>query len=235
MCNRLKTFFNADIRRKKTIGTVRFKTTSPNQLGLPDLKPVSFPRSWNFLYYRNLDRKLVKAEAEGKNYPVVGYKRVGAGKIYFVGGDLLGYGFNKHRQDIGDLLNKLLTGSRTKHPPPVAAGVSVQQFTPNKMVFAYSADRPWPALISRTYSPHWRAYLAGGRRLTIVKTEGLMQINLPGGTHKVTLRYEPTAIHPPAKILTVIAWVFVGYMVIRWRKLDTRDIYGKKREEVSYL
>jgi len=230
-----KVFFNVSVKRKKGLKTLRFKTTGPNRLGLPDLKPARIPPDWPLFYYGNLDRTLVEAEAKGKNYPVVGYKKIGPGKVYFIGGDLLFYGYNKHRQDIINLVDKLIAGSRTKRPAPISVSSSVRRFAPTKMVFTYRADRAWPALVSRTYSPHWRASLNGGKELRIIKTEGLMGIDLPGGKHTVTLWYGPTPIHMVSKIITFFAWVSVIYMAWRWRRLDLLDLLNRKKSEVGYV
>ena len=212
-------FLGVDIHGVSLSGKVPLKTKSPNSLNLPQLEPLSLPNKWHTIYYTNLDRTLVTAQENQRSLPVVGYKKVGSGKVYFLGGNLLFYGFSRHEEDISKLLGKIIDSSDKKKRALVKPDVDQTRFTATSMDVTYRAKRSFPALISRTYSPHWRVELDGKKMVPINKVEGLIQLNLPGGKHRITMYYGRTAIHTISKVVTALGFLIVLIVLFKlWRR-----------------
>ena len=217
------TFLGVTIHGVSLSGKVPLKTRSPNPLDLPNLKPLSLPKDWQTVYYTSLDKNYITAEKNGRQLPVVGYKKVGPGKVYFLGGNLLFYGFSRHEEGISNLLDKITKASNKKKRALVKPDFEQQRFTATSMDVTYRAKRSFPALISRTYSPHWRALLDGKKKIPINKVEGLMQLNLPKGKHSITLYYGRMAIHTISKVITALGFLIVAIVLFRFWRHDPTD------------
>ena len=222
------TFMGVAIHEVSLSGKVPLKTRSTNPLDLPNLKPLALPDDWNTVYYSGLNKNYITAEKNGRQLPIVGYKKIGSGKVYFLGGNLLFYGFIRHEEGISKLLDKITDASDKKERVLVKPAFDQSRFTATSMDVTYQAKRSFPALISRTYSPHWRVELDGKKMIPINKVEGLMQVNLPKGKHSITLYYGRTAIHAISKVVTALGFLIVVIIIFKlWRRdpADQDDSY----------
>ncbi|MCK4267217.1 MAG: hypothetical protein KAX16_00180, partial [Actinomycetia bacterium] len=229
---RRDTFLGVTIHGVTLSGKTTFET-KPNSLGIPKLKTLKLPKAWQTVYYTNLSKTFVTTEQNNRQLPVVGYKKIGDGKVYFLGANLLFYAFSRHQQDIGVLLNKIVDASKNKDRVLARPKVDQRRFTATNLVFDYESKRPFPAMISRTYSPHWKAYLDDKEELPITKMEGLMEINLPKGNHEVNFTYGPTTIHLISWIMTAFAVLFVVILLLKYRWV--RKKVAKKRRGLKQM
>ncbi len=217
-------------------GRIDLQVTDPAAVGTAKLRPITVPKNRQIIYYRGLDRVFIKlidtAGKKTRRLPVAGYKKVGRGKVYFVGGNLLFHAFNNRDAELTQVLNRLMGAVRPK-APAASPDVEVKSSRPESLTFTYKANQEWPALISRTYSPHWYARLDGRKKLPVMKMEGLIGLDLPKGNHRVTLWYGRTTIHPVAKTISVLAWISVLLLFFRYVRTGnkTEKIDGGKESE----
>ena len=157
--------------------------------------------------------------------PVAGYRKVGAGKIYFIGGNLTFYAYDQRRPDLIKFIDKFIANPRASGLPP-SVRVAAERLKPDSISFKYRANGAWPALISRTFSPHWRAVLDNRLELPVNKMEGLMELNLPKGKHEVAMVYGQTLVHPLSVIVSFIAWFSVIIAFRRRRQRGMNRVVG---------
>jgi hypothetical protein len=159
----------------------------PDQLHLAGLAEAG----WSGASYEGLDAVLAVADSQGSSFPILGYKDVGRGRVWFVGGNLLYYAQLTGAAALQNYLRGLvLAGSSL----PVAVGfpaipASGYAETADAVRFDYAAAEPVNALVSYTYSPRWRATI-DGYPVGIGERDHLIRIALPAGTHHVEIRYD---------------------------------------------
>ncbi len=162
--------------------------------GQPEWLPLQgLPEpGWSGAVYRNLDGVLAEVEHNGVKYPVVGYKNVGAGRIWFVGLNLLYYSQASHTPSLAAAITHL-----TLEQTPVARDLTYSpvptesaSFGDGQLDLAYTADEAVDALLSFTYSPRWRAEV-DGQPVVLSEYQHLMRAPLPAGRHELKVIYQP--------------------------------------------
>ncbi len=178
----------------------------PTQLHLSGL----IEEGWSGASYEGLDEVLAVADRDGASYPVLGYKNIGQGRVWFIGGNLLYYaqlsGQESLREYIRDIILKDIPASKSLALPPVP--VQAYAETANGLTFDYSSAAPVSALISYTYHPRWRATI-DGVEVGLGVRDNLIRILLPAGAHHVEIRYDAWGtIWPFLGALAAVVGVF---------------------------
>ena len=162
--------------------------------GLPTDLPVSglIEQSWAGATYTGLDTVLAAVNKEGSSFPILGYKNVGRGKVWFVGANLLYYAQLANQNEIRDYIRaKVLEGATVSTKLALqAVPVSAYTETADGLSFNYSVGGPVQALISYTYSPRFRATI-DGVPFAIDVRDHLIRMALPPGAHHVEIRNQP--------------------------------------------
>jgi hypothetical protein len=195
---------------------------------LPTDLPVSglAEQNWSGATYDGLDTVLATVQQEGSSYPVLGYKNVGKGKVWFVGANLLYYAQLANNSEIRNYIRgKVLEGT------PISTGlgltaVPVRNYseTAEGLSFDYDVSAPISALVSYTYSPRWRATV-DGIPVAVTVRDHLIRLSLPAGGHRVEIRNQPYGTIWPvlglmAGILGVICCVAGVWTETRLRKTE---------------
>lgn len=147
---------------------------------------------WSGAVYEGLDSTLAYVEQEGASFPVLGYKNVGNGKVWFVGVNLLYYAQLTRWEELrGYIRDRVLDGSAAS-TAPVLPALPVREYVESSygVQFIYELAEPTRALISFTYSPRFRATI-DGVAVPIDARDHLIRLTLPPGTHYVDIRYDP--------------------------------------------
>jgi hypothetical protein len=196
--------------------------------GLPSTLPLAglIEPSWSGATYDGLDSVLATVEQGGTAFPVLGYKNVGRGKVWFVGANLLYYAQLANQNAIRDYIRgQVLAGTPISVDWKLPA-LPVQSYseTPDGLSFNYESDQPVRALISYTYSPRWRATV-DGVPIEIAARDHLISLPLPAGGHHVEIRNQPYGtIWPVLGLLAGILGVVLGatgwWAESRWRKAE---------------
>jgi uncharacterized membrane protein len=150
---------------------------------------------WQGVSYLGLDGNLIQVtDAEGNERPVLGYKQIPEGKVYF-----LGFNWAAHIQSTRDRsAANLLDGFFQRANPDRSIALSafpIQSMQPpaDRWYFTYQADQPAAVVVSQTWSPHWRVTV-DGTPTDAYNLENLNLLYLPAGTHRVEFTYESTLI-----------------------------------------
>lgn len=162
--------------------------------GLPSTLPLAglIEQGWSGATYDGLDMVLATVEQEGSSFPVLGYKNVGRGRVWFVGANLLYYAQLANQNAIRDYIRgkvlegTLISGHLGLTPLPVGS----YSETPDGLSFDYESGEPVNALVSYTYSPRWRTTVDGVPIETAVR-DHLIRLSLPAGGHHVEITNQP--------------------------------------------
>lgn len=199
-------------------GTIALENRTPVANTMPEeITPPASQKQWHFVTYYGLDQTLSKLKGGDRTEDVLGYKRIGKGRVLFVGLNLFHYAYLTHDQRIFKTLDTLVPPEPVGAPPQI--GLSRTAFEPeNGLVrFEYSARADVPLLVSLAYSPHWHASL-DGKRIEVNNLEDMILLTLPKGQHTVEIRYGTTPIHYYGAALSLLTAMIVGFVTYRERK-----------------
>jgi hypothetical protein len=162
--------------------------------GLPASLHLSglIEEGWSGAVYDGLDAVLASVEREGSAFPVLGYKNVGNGKVWFVGVNLLYYAQLTQQEDLRSYIRDSVLGGASIPTDLELQALPVSDYTETShaLSFIYESAEPVRALVSYTYSPRWRATI-DGIAVAVDTRDHLIRLSLPPGMHYVEIRYDP--------------------------------------------
>ncbi|MBN2084420.1 MAG: hypothetical protein JW748_04285 [Anaerolineales bacterium] len=179
---------------------------------------------WSGASYEGLDTIVAVMDRDGTSFPVLGYKTVGLGRVWFVGGNLLYYtqlaGQEALREYIREVILEDIRVSRSLVFPSIPL-LSYAE-SAGGLTFDYFSAAPIPALVSYTYHPRWLATI-DGMEVGLGVRDNLIRILLPAGTHHVEIRYDAGGTIWPwlggsAAILGVFCAAVFWLLDRHWRK-----------------
>jgi hypothetical protein len=185
----------------------------PTQLHLAGL----IETGWSGASYEGLDEILAVADRDGSSYPILGYKHIGNGRVWFIGGNLLYYAQLTGQKAIREYIREVILQDAPVDEARVLPAVPLTSFSESStgLSFDYDSAAPVSALVSYTYHPRWRATI-DGIEAGLRQRDNLIRISLPAGSHHVEIRYDAWGTIWPwlgalAAILGVIGSIaFVG-------------------------
>lgn len=193
-------------------------------------KATRFPyrdESWVGATYYGLDTVVASLSYKGETYPLLGYKNVGSGKVWFVALNLF-YLFDLSEQPEATttLVNYLLAGTNVNHDLVLSPlDLESLERSDNRVQFTYTSASPVNAVLSMTYFPRWRAEL-DGVPIVLNSHEHLIRLALPASTHVVTLTYHTYGDISFVGMLisiTVLVGVFVARYGMQRHHILSRD------------
>ena len=163
----------------------------PAQLSLPE-------PGWNGAAYRNLDVVYAEVLHNEVMYPVLGYKNVGKGRVWFVGLNLLFYAQTTGVRSLSISIATLVLEGTSVSQQIVYEAVPVESASlgDGRLEFEYSVPTDTEAIISFTYSPRWAATI-DDQPVELSDYEHLIRLKLPAGRHTLTVAYQPYGTWPP--------------------------------------
>jgi len=151
-------------------------------------------RPWEYIHFFWLDAVLLSLEEDGTALPVVGYKNVGSGRVYFMGCNLLESAYHSQDRNAQRIAERLLDLAQpNKAIVPETFDVISQNWEDEALEFEYDSSQHTPVIISMTYSPHWKPRL-DGHPIKLHEYENLCLLFLPPGRHTVEFVYSWTWI-----------------------------------------
>lgn len=150
------------------------------------------------------------------NLTVLGVKNIGRGKVYFVGLNLPYHAVYTNNSYEARVLSSIIS----RYIVPAKIMYRIVEFSDEKIVVDYTADKYTSAIISENYYPNWKAYIDGARA-NIMRDEkfGLIKLQLPAGKHRLVLVYEdpyvPLRYLSVASIIAVILFLILGRIMHR--------------------
>lgn len=104
-----------------------------------------------------------------------------------------------------------------------ASKITLTSYAPNHLVYEYSAPQNQLAVFSEIYyQPGWKATV-DGKEIPIVRADYVLRaMQLPAGSHKVDMVFEPKSYFTGEKVAyaasTLILFLFVGGLFMEYRK-----------------
>jgi len=95
------------------------------------------------------------------------------------------------------------------------ATIQYERMDPNTIVIDYDSTTPTSIIISQSYADGWIATLDGSVRLTVREFKSVQQIDVPAGSHNITLYYQNygrwfiVLASCYTVLIAVIAWLFI--------------------------
>jgi hypothetical protein len=174
---------------------------------------------WRGISYAGLDGSLLDVQdSAGTMHPIIGFRTVGDGRVYFVG-----LNWATHTLLTKDRAASAALDSFFERAHPRRAlgqpGFAVQAKTPvaDTWEFSYQTSEPTMVMVSETWSPHWQAQL-DGQPLAVYNHEQLIALQLPPGTHRVTFQYQPTSIQVAGWGLTGVSALLAAFLIVTYRR-----------------
>ncbi len=196
----------------------------PSELsGLPATLPFTTAEGpWVGATYYGLDWTAASVFHNGEAYPLLGTRQVGDGQVWFVGLNLL-YLLNQSGQHeaadaLVDYMLSATTADRTLTLPALEANLLHRDSI--SLAFRYTHGTPVTAVLSLTYFPRWQARIDGAPA-ALGNHEHLMLLELPAGTHTVTLEYQPFG-SPIAWMGWAVSGLGVGLAGVSFYRLRRR-------------
>ncbi|MGQ9627525.1 MAG: DUF6541 family protein [Anaerolineae bacterium] len=91
---------------------------------------------------------------------------------------------------------------------PLGASAETLSHTAIADEFIFSSPHPFSARVNTLYFPGWRAYLDGQPvEVKIAPPHGLIEVEIPPGEHRLSLRFEDTPLRLWANLISLLAWV----------------------------
>ena len=92
-----------------------------------------------------------------------------------------------------------------------------------KITFASNSSDAAIIKVNAIYFPGWKAFIDGvSTVINYQNPNGAMEINVPSGSHVITLKYEETGAHLISDLISLIGFILLGILFIRdWK-------YGSK-------
>jgi WD40 repeat protein len=165
----------------------------PALAGLPEKLTFSDSGAdWTGATYRGLDVTTAWLDSDGQRYPLLGYRNVGQGRVWFVGFNLFYLLRTANLQPellrIRDYLLQDTALDRTLELP--AFETHDLERDSARVSFSYHTDQPVEIVLSMTYFPRWLVEI-DGRAANLDDHEHLVALSLPAGSHQVVLHYDP--------------------------------------------
>jgi predicted RNA-binding Zn-ribbon protein involved in translation (DUF1610 family) len=149
--------------------------------------------SWAGAVYEGLDVVLADARFEESWFPILGYKNVGKGKVWFLGLNLSYYLQLQNEPEVETYIRELVLSEVAYSPALEFDAIDYQNWAADSHnVYFQSSSREHvsEALISYTYSPRWQATI-DGKPAPISSFENLIKLEIPPGDHTVEISYHP--------------------------------------------
>jgi len=129
----------------------------------------------------------------GSRAPVIGYKRLGNIKVGFFGGNITYYSFLTNDPSSRQILRDVFR-LRTDYSTGKIVPLTTYRVTENGYVMSYQTGKDFEAIIPIAAMDGARVEVDGSP-VNTNKFENLLQLNLPGGSHEITIQLEKTPVY----------------------------------------
>ena len=188
---------------------------------------------WVGATYRQLDAVVATVEHRGSEFPLLGYRQVGDGVVWYVGFNFFFWlDINERDAALAELRDYILAGA------PVRRTVGLPAFAINglerdasQITFSYeNLPEAVDVVLSMTYFPRWRVEIDGAPA-DLNNHEHLAMVRAPAGSHTITLTYAPYGL---ISILSAGAAVLSALGLILYAALTRTPIAVSDRLETFF-
>jgi len=135
-------------------------------------------------------------------------------RVYFLGGTMFYHAYLNHNTAELRLIRNLIKNYGGKQGLKVEINQKLLQS--ENIQFTYVSTEQTPLVVSYAWSPHWKAYV-DGKEIKVYNVEDLIFLSLPKGKHFVEVKYGNTPVHYYANSISVLTFLFLGFLVYRER------------------
>jgi len=145
------------------------------------------------------------------NYTLIGFRDVGKGHIYFIGGNLL---FHSLYWNSSKELNRIFSLAKNKN---VSLGYRDFMISDTRFSATITSTSRATIIVSIAYYPYWKVYI-DGKEVKVWRDyrTGLMVVSIPGGIHKIEGVYRDPFIN--LRYYSLLGWMLAGAYVLTKRK-----------------
>jgi len=182
--------------------------------------------TWKSYVPMGLDDVEMEFKYYGNSAPVYGYKKVGASKVWFLGGSI-----PYHALLTGDLAAVGLLGDILGLKPDYNVSGIIQllsyRTTASGYVMTGHADKNTEVIVPVAFMDGIKVFV-DGKPWDVQNFENLLQINLPAGTHEITISLYKTPVYYWGAAMSVgsLGFVLVMVMVIHLYRRKTNEAAG---------
>lgn len=172
------------------------------------LRPFSSEyETWRAYIPQGMDGGTVSLDYMGNQAFVMGYKNMGAHRVWFLGANPAYHAFLTKDPVIIQLLRELIEVPGDYQAPSVIP-FQTYQINDDGYTVTYKSDRPYQAIIPIANLDRWKASL--DEKLVNLQThENLILLNLPAGSHMVKLEISKPPVYFWGKVLSIASLLLI--------------------------
>ncbi|WP_153012519.1 6-pyruvoyl-tetrahydropterin synthase-related protein [Pyrococcus kukulkanii] len=192
-------------RAGKFLGTKSVLIAMPNVTGFAPF--VYEGKTWYGSVFQGNLTPIIKVG----NYTLIGFRDVGKGRIYFIGGNLL---FHSLYWNSSKELSRIFSLVKNKN---VSLGYKDFMISDTRFSATITSTSRATVIVSIAYYPYWKIYI-DGKEVKVWRDyrTGLMVVSIPGGIHKIEGVYRDPFIN--LRYYSLLGWMLAGAYVLTKRK-----------------
>ncbi|GAB4482981.1 MAG: 6-pyruvoyl-tetrahydropterin synthase-related protein [Anaerolineales bacterium] len=172
---------------------------------------------WHAIVPQGLPVEQITVPYLGQTAALWGYQPIGAGKIWFIGFNLIYFAAQTRDAQTIALLREILPPALTEFSPP--AFTPLQNYRADANGYAFDVFLERDALILIPVAAHDGFFVSeNGERLPAFALENLVALRLPAGNHALKIAFAPTGIYYTGAFISLLAWL--GLMVLLRRRVE---------------
>jgi hypothetical protein len=190
--------------------------------------PADMP-AWVGNTYLGLDTVLASIRYDGMDYPLIGYRDHGEGRIWFVGFNLFYWlDISDNADLIPELVNTMLKQADV-NDELLLAPLDILSLERNEtsVRLEYQLDEGQYVVLSQTYFPRWQAEL-DGQSIPMHNHQHLVALELPAGQHLIELEFSPygTASRIGA-LVSLLTGVMIAVFSLRFYRQEPLSVIDR--------
>ncbi len=194
---------------------------------------------WRGVAYSGLDGVILEVlDAGGVAVPVLGYREIPEGRVYFMGLNWMTHVLLTGDETAASWIDRFFDRANpSRSPERVDLPVALLGQPADDWGFAYRSGEDTPVVVSQTWSRHWEARLDGAP-VDVRNHENMILMSLPAGQHVIELIYGSTPVQAVGWAITGIALVALsitsrGRNRITGLRAQTRTTKGVLRSSLD--
>jgi len=176
--------------------------------------PGSSGQLWHAIVPQGLPVEQITAPYLGQTAALWGYQPVGAGKIWFIGFNLVYFAAQTRNAQTLAFLCEIFPSALTEFSPPRFAPLKNYRAEANG--YAFDVFLEDDALILIPVAAHDGFFVTeNGQPLAAFALENLVALRLPAGNHALQIGFAPTGIYYAGALVSLLAWLVLMALVFR--------------------
>lgn len=169
---------------------------------------------WHALVPQGLPVEQITLPYLGQTAALWGYQPVGAGKIWFIGFNLVYFAAQTRNTPVIDFLRQIFPPALTEFSPPQFA--PLENYRADANGYAFDVFLARDALILIPVAAHDGFFVTENEQpLAAFALENLVALRLPAGKHTLKIGFAPTGIYYAGALVSLLALIFLLALLFR--------------------